>query len=579
MIKKTFGKICLFLSRHHWWFAAISALTSLFLGCAGFYKHSITTGETAASLSTLYRALQLFIMQSGDVSSPLSWELEVSRFSAPFTAGYTAIRGLLVLFREQVYLMRLGFYTRHVVLCGLGRGGYNLALDLLKRGIRVVVIEKDADNPSINNLRNRGGIVIIGEAIDSLILQTARLNKASRVICFLDRDDDNIELALLIDRMLGVKVSREFIACSIHVSNYRLFKLLCARYSAGAVFSNLAAVPFNINEISARSYFKNNPLDSYLNRDRDIQYHLVVIGFGQTGEAITLQAAKTCHYTGSRRFKITVIDSLAAYKEKVFIDEFPNISHVCDISFVQLSVTDPGFTECSFTRICTDARVITRVIICLNDTEINLETAFSMQRSLQGSDAEIFIRISEEYGLKSLLENSKNVYPGISTFADYKTICSSEAILNHSLDFIAETIHNDYVQTQKEKGMTLDDNSYLCSWDELPEHVRDSNRQQADHIEIKLRAANCVLTANPSDTIQLNPDEIEILSMIEHKRWCAERFLAGWVYGEVRDNTRKVHPDLLPWESISEEVREKDREAVRNIIDLVRLAGKGIARQ
>jgi len=57
--------------------------------------------------------------------------------------------------------------------------------------------------------------------------------------------------------------------------------------------------------------------------------------------------------------------------------------------------------------------------------------------------------------------------------------------------------------------------------------------------------------------------EIDLLARMEHDRWMEERTADGWKYGERRDDARMLHPDLRDWAYLSDEAKDKDRNAVR----------------
>jgi hypothetical protein len=65
---------------------------------------------------------------------------------------------------------------------------------------------------------------------------------------------------------------------------------------------------------------------------------------------------------------------------------------------------------------------------------------------------------------------------------------------------------------------------------------------------------------------------IERLAQNNHDHWARARIEEGWRYGRQRDDDHKEHPDLVPYEQLSETEKEYDRrtvvEAVKAIIAL-----------
>ncbi len=72
--------------------------------------------------------------------------------------------------------------------------------------------------------------------------------------------------------------------------------------------------------------------------------------------------------------------------------------------------------------------------------------------------------------------------------------------------------------------------------------------------------------------------EIELLARQEHDRWMRDRLAAGWTYGVPRDDTRKQHPDLKDWRLLGPEDKDKDREAIRALPEVLHDAGYSITR-
>jgi len=76
----------------------------------------------------------------------------------------------------------------------------------------------------------------------------------------------------------------------------------------------------------------------------------------------------------------------------------------------------------------------------------------------------------------------------------------------------------------------------------------------------------------------LDEENLEMLAQLEHRRWMADKYLAGYSYGEQRDEERMLHPDLVPWENLVEADREKDRDSIRQIPRLLQLLGLKVCR-
>ena len=59
-----------------------------------------------------------------------------------------------------------------------------------------------------------------------------------------------------------------------------------------------------------------------------------------------------------------------------------------------------------------------------------------------------------------------------------------------------------------------------------------------------------------------NADNLELLAEAEHNGWMVERMLQNWRYGRVRDDSRKVHPLLIPYSQLSELDKSYDQKTI-----------------
>lgn len=79
---------------------------------------------------------------------------------------------------------------------------------------------------------------------------------------------------------------------------------------------------------------------------------------------------------------------------------------------------------------------------------------------------------------------------------------------------------------------------------------------------------------NPIDTtdVQLSEDVIglsEQMAKNTHEVWSAGRLAQGWSYGERRDDEKKLHPCLIPYEQLSEEEKDFDRNTAMETLKLI----------
>lgn len=61
----------------------------------------------------------------------------------------------------------------------------------------------------------------------------------------------------------------------------------------------------------------------------------------------------------------------------------------------------------------------------------------------------------------------------------------------------------------------------------------------------------------------------EQLAKNVHEVWSAGRMADGWTYGEVRDDVRKTHPCLVPYEQLPELEKEYDRKTATETLKFI----------
>jgi len=91
-------------------------------------------------------------------------------------------------------------------------------------------------------------------------------------------------------------------------------------------------------------------------------------------------------------------------------------------------------------------------------------------------------------------------------------------------------------------------------------------------------------TPKPEDTSAVVLDEeirtlSELLAKNTHEVWSAARIREGWTYGPKRDDVKREHPCLIPYEELPEEEKEYDRNTSQETLRLILKLGYKIVKE
>ncbi|MDR2120503.1 MAG: hypothetical protein LBP64_06480, partial [Tannerella sp.] len=150
-------------------------------------------------------------------------------------------------------------------------------------------------------------------------------------------------------------------------------------------------------------------------------------------------------------------------------------------------------------------------------------------------------------------------------------------ILEQSLEGrIAQAIHRKYTEYMTERQKKQPNRK---PWDELSLEFKLSNLNQARSYREKLALIRCEMALkdeNREAVTAFTDEEVLRMAKQEHQRWTYEKIEDGWVYAEVRNDSKKHHDCLVEWDKLSEEVRNWDKEPVRNMIEILDNVGYGV---
>jgi voltage-gated potassium channel Kch len=554
----------------HFWVVLIGLFfVSLVLGIIGFehyYKYHGLEHELAKSF---YNTFQLYVFEGGDLSGHIPWELHIARFTAPLVPLSALIMTMLQIFREQLGRLRISMMRNHVVIIGFGTKGKSIMEDLLRKRRKILVIESDHNNPELGFIQHSKGRLRLGNATDKTVLKKANITHAEMVYLLTGNDNTQIKACLEIYQLIknSNRTKEDPLNCIMHLQKQEFMNTLKSHNLVQNIEDAFALRIFNVYESSARDLFEENPPDGIgipVNSNTVVQ--VLIFGFGLAGEALALQTALTGHYANGKKPKVLIIDRLAEEKVHDFLERYPTFNDYCELKYITSEADSPQLINhvMPYTGI---PDTLTTIVLCFDNKTQNLLLGLQLDSISFEERVNIFVRTGDDVAFTTF---SQNVKPyGLSS-----KVCSQESIYGGFLDKKAIAFHNNYLdKRRKEEDFGKKDAD--VSWEELSQEFKDSNKKAADHIGVKMRAIGCEIVdaADPRPEAIITREELLMLTKLEHKRWNAERSLAGWIYSKTRNDKARKTPDLTEWENLSKETQEYDVNAVKIIPEVLAKVG------
>lgn len=349
---------------------------------------------------------------------------------------------------------------------------------------------------------------------------------------FLRMDTDPEELVRIRGKAEGIdffytgddqwrNVSSAVCACDFGAPVYCL-----SDYAEDNIPDNLRL--FSRSDALSRSYWKNYPLN-------EEERCVVIIGCSDTGSEILKRALLTNVYDKTR-----TIDYHIYGEHCEFVALHPEIINA--LRPENTAEDSLYFHDVEWTANPDILSSADRIIICTDDDTENLNI-YSHMRQWFAVDANIHVRLNQKVA-------------GITCFGSNEDIMKPEYVMKDTVDRIAIELNDIYNRNS----------SQPVSWSDLGEFLRQSNIAAADHLPIKMSwllgegweftTENCRRAYEKFCT--LDQKELDTCREMEHRRWMRFYWMYNWKPAEKKNNTLRLHTDLLPYDQLPEDERRKD---------------------
>ena len=600
-------------TRIRWGLIVGGCTLAILLGFWGFAIYFGERDESKSFLDLSYLTAQLFTLESGGLSGPISWQLNVARFLAPLLTFTALIAGIYNLFARELKLFGLKIFGNHLVLCGLGKKGGHLVREFLENGRRVVVVEHDSQNPNIAECQDLGALVIEANSNSTAVLRRVHVEKADQLIAITGDDQINIDTAVragkLVEligrnkeplisgglrRILHRERRSENLDCVVHITDpeYR------RRVKTQDIFRDSERCDvelISVYETGAKVMIDESSLfyESDNGEPQGIDRNVLIVGFGHLGQTLLLQIAKEWRLDNHQasllqgkqargKLIFSVIDLSASQKEDWFREKygaFVDYGEIqlhfdeCDIlrapqeSLCGWCSVTPGnekqtpaeSCEISDSENAANLKELDVAYICLDDDLLAEKAALQLAQILPSS-VPIVVRYSElkEYATafgKKMNDTDPGQESQIRAIEFHNVSCRNGQFLGGDVETMARFFHEHYFRQVMKQGWYNPDKPAHRSWHDLGDECRKSNIAIAKSVDVKLQSIGyerLAVTDRPIEPIQLSENEIEFLAEQEHNRWC----------GETK-KTNPKHDMLMAWADLSNDQKKFNRDLMK----------------
>ena len=555
------------------------AVVAFILGMVGFQQYLPAHPEYGrGTLDLVYYSLQLFVLDAAPLqtATDLPLALQIARFAAPAVTAYLIILALQALLLQRLVQARIGLMRGHSILCGPDDLTRQLAGQIgHETGGKVVVVGGRG-----RAALRQGPLHVPGDPRQRAILDRAGLSRAREVIAVGPDSVRNAEVAIAVHA--ANRADKTAVICYAEARDGQLFQAVVGQEVRPGVVNRLDL--FGRHDRTARALLDHlAPFPP-----SDPRSAVLVIGYAGLGQVLI---DRLVQFWSGDTSSSGAIPCLCVLDADVPADVVTR-RHADPGGRVAVSArrSDPSWLTTVDDLLVPTAdgaqRVPGRIYVCLPDDAAGIALGDAALRLLTEHETTIVVAVPDSGVLGDAAGTEANRAVRVLGKARLvlvsvmRTVYSMAAIRTGTNEQLAMAIHATYLKHAEERGDTAATNDSVRPWDELPEYLKDSNREQAWDIGHKLAMVGLSAVPQPSSgrPVTLSAADVEKLAKAEHRRWMNERTAKGWRHGQTRDNDRKLHPDLVEWEYLSEDSRDKDREAVRAIPAHLAAAGLAIVR-
>lgn len=554
-------------------------------------------------LESAFTSVSFLVLNAGPYPIPEGQTpllVYIGRGTGVLFFSYAAVLGFAALFADRLKPTRISLWHArdalrddsegHVIVCGLGDKGFQLASALLDDSRRVVAIESGDTSAEVRELSDRGAIVLEEDATRRRTIgNRAKVHLAAEVFVNCGGDRTNAQVVRTVAEWLddhgdGSRGDTRSVTCHAHVQDRSQRHFLHERFEATPT---LRLHTYDTWHATARELLIRRPVHRATPDNRTGRTHVAVVGWNDFSRPLVFELCQTMHYLEDHDRAITIVcrdsdvatrelferhtaldpdrwddESVRGYVAELFPDirfvELPADEHL--LLSDQFELYDHLDTADTLTVIVTEGEgfrsgslvstILPRLEAIERDLGLDTQVQYFVDKS-EGWDRQANTRHPEL--------NSETIT--LQQFTAFLDDCTPETIRGERRDLVAKQLalffhlRYEYAPTTADPASVdveladvvpldppaeigydyetvtalwnrLSDNRLELLADVVWRHIPEHHRDTNRNAADHVPVKHRLATALAGDA---NQETIHRrLSAVEHRRWAAEKFLDGW---------------------------------------------------
>lgn len=273
-------------------------------------------GEKFNFWGVLFTIFNYFIMNDADpVEVSGNPFLLIAKYLAAVLVGYGLFSLSFRFLRRLFFSYRIRFsFSDHIIIFSLDPIAKSIAEQLLSAGYKVVIVENDEENPSIEEVEEMGGIIITASPFEKKTLDMIGLSKAR--ICILAHTEDitNIQIADKISsyayqfHLNEDRRGHDVLKIFMHIDEFENIDVIKDYFDINNADEHYDLHAFSINQLAAQKVYDAYAPHQYFTPQSGEECSIAIIGCNKTTEFFLLENIILSHYAGKRSLKIYLVD-------------------------------------------------------------------------------------------------------------------------------------------------------------------------------------------------------------------------------------------------------------------------------